>query len=416
MAVSSTIEYCTDRDLQDIFPHLSEYNLKRRLYNFTLLGVTAQDVDTITSCYIADNSGLVTNLFIDGQDMSIREQAIPSTQSGNSSADTAEVISYGETKITTENGHNLLLDPGWIIGIGGGVSEKMLITSSNVSNTVEVRRGFDGSTQETSQYASDGDIYFWTKLSQKGEWTYSSNDDCLLLTWDSDPNDSIIEAGDDWATIKTRFRRKASRLIESHLDNRLSREVLKDREGNYPEIIVHATALQTVILLLKAHDPNSEIIAPFKDELDELIDGLKAGSIVLPTSISGDSSKGVIREVSVNSSSDLRPIELRGHYNGSGYELLKLYIDSGENGIIGTTKMTVKGKDSTLLKTDTLIDSEVITGDFQHLGVGSLYIRWGGDDVATAITTAADEYEIELWGSSLDTTVSSVGSMRMTRR
>ena len=78
--------------------------------------------------------------------------------------------------------------------------------------------------------------------------------------------------------------------------------------------------------------------------------------------------------------------------------------------------MTVKGKDSNLLKTDTLIDSEVITGDFQHLGVGSLYIRWGGDDVTSAITTASDEYEIELWGSSLDTTVSSVGSMRMTRR
>ena len=136
----------------------------------------------------------------------------------------------------------------------------------------------------------------------------------------------------------------------------------------------------------------------------------------MPTSISGDSSKGVIREVSVNASSDLRPIELRGHYSGSGYELLKLYIDSGENGIIGTSKMTVKGKNTNLLKTDTLIDSEVITGDFQHLGVGNLYIRWGGDDVTSAITTASDEYEIELWGSSLDTTISSVGSMRMTRR
>ena len=71
---------------------------------------------------------------------------------------------------------------------------------------------------------------------------------------------------------------------------------------------------------------------------------------------------------------------------------------------------------ASILKTDTLIDSETITGDFQHLGVGSLYVRWGEDDVTSAITTASDEYEIELWGSSLDTTVSSVGSMRMTRR
>ena len=323
MAVTSTIEYCTDRDLQDIFPHLSEYDLKRRIYNWEV---------ATGSRYRSRNSGLVSQLFADGRDL------------------------------------------------GAGQSSEGAVDSNNE----------------------------WY-LDSAGDTIYYYNDE-------TNPDSMIMEAGDDWATIKTRFRRKASTLIESHLDNRLSREVLKDREGNYPEIIVHITALQAVILLLKAHDPNSEVIEPFKSELDELIDGLKAGSIVLPTSISGDSSKGVIREVSVNASSDLRPIELRGHYNGTGYELLKVYIESGENGIIGTSKMTVKGKDSDLLKTDTLIDSEVITGDFQHLGVGSLYIRWGGDDVTSAITTAADEYEIELWGSSLDATVSTVGSISMTRR
>ena len=321
MAVTSTIEYCTDRDLQDIFPHIAEYDLKRRIYNWKTTDTSNQ--------YQAFNTGTITQLYFDG------------------------------------------------------------IEGTSVSDS------------------PDADY----------EYNYSSTTDSIQVFHSStNPNNMIMEAGDDWSDIKTRFRRKASRLIESHLDNRLSREVLNDREGNYPEIIVHITALQTVILLLKAHDPNSEVIEPFQEELNELIDGLKAGSIVLPTAISGDSSKGVIREVSVNASSDLRPIELRGHYNGTGYELLKVYIESGENGIIGTTKMTVKGKDSTLLKTDILIDSEVITGDFLHLGVGSLYIRWGGDDVTSAITTAADEYEIELWGSSLDSTISSAGSIRMTRR
>ena len=324
MAVTSTIEYCTDRDLQDIFPHLASTDLKVRLYNFQTTGTS--------NLYLARNTGLCSQLYADGEDLGTAE------------------------------------------------------ANSGVVNA-------------------------------NGEWYYDSNLDTVYY-FDSAtaPNDRIMEAGDDWATIKTRFRRKASRLIESHLDNRLAREVLKDREGNYPEIIVHITALQTVILLLKVHDPNSEVITPFQEELNEILDGLKAGSIVLPTAISGDSSKGVIREVSVNASSDLRPIELRGHYSGSGYELLKVYIDSGEGGIIGTTKMTVKGKDGTLLKNNTLIDSQVITGDFDFLGAGSLYIRWGGDDVTSAITTATDEYEIELWGSSLDATVSSVGSIRMTRR
>ena len=321
MAVTSTIEYCTDRDLQDIFPHITEYDLKRRVYNWQSTGTS--------NLYEAKNTGTITQLFQDGEDLDNAESSTPNANK---------------------------------------------------------------------------------------EWRYvSTSDSCLYFNDTTNPNSMIMESGDDWGTIKTRFRRKASRLIESHLDNRLSREVLKDREGNYPEIIVHISALQTVILLLKAHDPNSEVIAPFQDELSELIDGLKAGTITLPTSITSDSSKGVIREVSVNASSDLRPIELRGHYNGTGYELLKVNIDAGENGIIGTTKMTVKGKDGTLLKNNTLIDSQVITGDFDFLGIGSMYIRWGGDDVTSAITTANDEYEIECWGSSLDTTISSVGSVRMTR-
>jgi len=324
MAVTSTIEYCKDRDLLDVYPHLPSADLKVRLYNFQTTGTS--------NLYLARNTGLITQLYADGEDL-----GDPEANSG--------------------------------------------VVNAN------------------------------------GEWYYDSDLDTVYY-FDSGtaPNSRIMESGDDWATIKTRFRRKASRLIESHLDNRLSREVLKDREGNYPEIIVHVTALQTVLLLLKAHDPNNDVIEPFKSELDELIEGLKAGSIVLPTSISGDSSKGVIREVSVNASSDLRPIELKGHYSGTGYELLKVYIDSGEGGVIGTTKMSVLGKSSSLLKTDTLVDSEIITGDFQTLGAGSLYIRWSGDDVTSAITTAADEYEIELWGSSLDATVSSIGSVIMTRR
>ena len=55
------------------------------------------------------------------------------------------------------------------------------------------------------------------------EFNYSSSTDSVqVFKTTTNPNDMIIEAGDDWSDIKTRFRRKASRLIESHLDNRLS--------------------------------------------------------------------------------------------------------------------------------------------------------------------------------------------------
>ena len=31
MAVTSTIEYCTDRDMADVYPAISEFDLKKRL-------------------------------------------------------------------------------------------------------------------------------------------------------------------------------------------------------------------------------------------------------------------------------------------------------------------------------------------------------------------------------------------------
>ena len=70
--------------------------------------------------------------------------------------------------------------------------------------------------------------------------------------------------------------------------------------------------------------------------------------------------------------------------------------------------------DTDKLKADQVVTSEKITGDYDLI-CSSLYMRWSGDDVITATTTTNDEYEIELWGSSLDASVSSVGSLRMTR-
>ena len=320
MALTSSIAYCTDRDLQDIYPHISEYDLKRRLYNW----------EKATNLYACLNSGLVTLLFKNGSDMGDPETSTPSVNNQ------------------------------W-------------------------------------QYVSDEDtVYFYNSVAA------------------SNPNNLIMEAGDDWATITKRIREKASRLLESRLDYRMAREVFKDREGNYPAIIIHATALQGVILLLKSHDPNNEIIAPFQDEYEEIIEGLSAGRIVLPTNRSGDASKGIIREVLVDTSADLRPVELKGHYGGTGYELLKVIIDSADETIIGTATYSVYAKNTTTLKTDQIVTTETINGDYQPL-IGNLKIRWGGDDSATAKVYEDDEYEIELWGSSLDATISSVGSIVMTR-
>ena len=321
MAVTSTIEYCTDRQVQDVYS-ISQHDLKRRLYNW---------VDQGSNEYISYNTGLVTVLFADGIDQ------------GSAEANEA------------------------------AVTEAL-------------------------------------------EWFYDSAGDYVRIFHATNPNSMIMEAGDDWATIKTRIRRKASRLIESRLDYRMAREVVKDREGNYPEIIIHATALQSVLLHLKSADPNNEVIEPFQNDLNEIVEGLSTGKIVLPTAISVDSSKGIIREVAVDTASDLRPVELKGNYDGAGYELLKVIIDSSDDTIIGTATYSVYKKSSTTLKTTQIVSSKTINGDFQTLGVGDLYIRWGGDDVATALVKEDDQYEIELWGEALDSSIPSAWSVEATRR
>ena len=323
---TSNIQYCTHRDIKDTYPAINDSgDAKRPIYGWVTTGTS--------NLYLARDTGLVTQLFADGEDLGDAE------------------------------------------------------ANSGVVDT-------------------------------NGEWYYDSNlDTVYYFNSSTNPVDMLMESGDDYATLITRVAKRASRMIDSKIGYRVTDTQIKDREGNYPDIIVRAASLQSVILLLTSEDPTNPIIEPFKEELLEIVEGINAGTIViLGNQRTMDAAKGIIREVSVNPSSDLRPVELTGHYTGSAYELLKVYIDSGENGVIGTTRMTVKGKDSTKLKNTVLIDSEIITGDYQSLGLSDMKIRWSGDN-DSAVTTADDEYEIEVFGHNLDSsTPGQVGNIKMTRR
>tara|TARA_Y100000593_G_scaffold93242_1_gene187396 strand:+ start:1013 stop:1975 length:963 start_codon:yes stop_codon:yes gene_type:complete len=318
---SSNIAYCTDRDLSDVFPGISEFDLKTRIINWQTTGTS--------NLYLARNSGLVTQLFSDGEDLGDAE------------------------------------------------------ANSGVVNA-------------------------------NGEWYYDSDLDTVYY-FDSatNPNDRVMETGDDWATIKTRFRKRASRLIESMIDYRVAGEIWKDREGNYPDVIVRAAALQTAILLIKSQDPSSDLILPYQDELDNYMEGLRAGTIVLPSQSTVDASKGIIREVSVNGSTAVRPVELRGTYGGSGYDIIKLKVIDG--GVLGTATYSVWVKSSESPKADQVLTAEKITGDYDLL-VWGLYVRFAGlaDD---SVATANDEYEIPVYSNYLDSsTPGQVGTIGMTRR
>ena len=166
---------------------------------------------------------------------------------------------------------------------------------------------------------------------------------------------------------------------------------------------------------MKAHDPQNEVISSFDMEYSEIVRGIKSGSITLPNSITQDSGKGIIREVSVNPSTTLRPVSIVGEYQGSGYDLLKIVVSTA--GAIGAAKMTVYQKDGDKLKTDASVEAELIDGDYQFLAPG-LRIRWSAAviDGSTDVATLNDEYEVEVYGENIDSTQHQVGTVSLTRR
>jgi len=313
--------YCTNRDLKDVFPSLDEFDTKTTIYGWVVHS---------SSLYRADNSGLITQLFANGQDLGSAE------------------------------------------------------ANSGVVNA-------------------------------NGEWFYESSLDAVYYYNSStNPNDMLMESGDDWATLKTRYISNAEKYLDSRLDGKLPRKQFKDKDGNYDYILVRTTALIACSFLIRASDPVSQIADALFGEAELNIASLNEGSTKLSWQTTGDASIGVIREGTVNG--NLRIVDTRGAYSGI-YDKIGVKISTA--GAIGTAKYSVWESDSTNLGTekmnnsDTATYTETITGEYQILSRG-LKIRFAGDTGDTA--TLNDYWEIEVSGKYEKTDTGMPLSMRMSRR
>ncbi len=316
MAVTSTIEYCTDRDIYDVYPQIKTADAKTRIYGW---------VTHSSNLYRADNCGLITQLFANGQDL--------------------------------------------------------------------------GSAEANSGVVNSND-----------EWFYESTLDAVYYyNSATSPSDMIMESGEDAATFTQRYRRNASRYVESKLDSRMASEISLDREGAYPYIIKRTASLVAVGMMLKADDPMNEVAGAFMEEADEYLVGLKSGDIQIPTSVTGDAPYGVIRDVTYTAGK-VRPIQTRGSYLGT-YDLIKVKIIDA--GAIGTSTYSVWEKSSTDLKATQVVTAETINGDYQQCA-GGLEIRFAGATDST-VATANDEWEIEVYGTGEDVRTSNIGNINMTR-
>jgi hypothetical protein len=248
-----------------------------------------------------------------------------------------------------------------------------------------------------------------TDLNVEGEWFYNSAEDITYYYSASDPNDKLMESGEEFSTLITRITANASRYLDAKLDPNLPREQLKDKEGNYDYIIVRTTALIAAVFLIRSHDPTSEVATAMMEDAMGNIDSLNKGGAALSWQTTGDSSKGIIRDVTYTSTK-IRPVDTRGRWSGT-WDLLKVKVITG--GVLGTATYSVWGKDENSLKSMKVVDEEKITGDYQTLA-GGLEIRFGGSTDSTQ-AAANDEWEIEVAGWQEEVDNSAINSIKMTR-
>ena len=205
-----------------------------------------------------------------------------------------------------------------------------------------------------------------------------------------------MESGEDWATHKTDLMAKASRYFDAYVDKALPRSQWKNESNEFDYIIVRTVAQICAYFLISAHDPESSDAERLKVEYADILDKINGGEIKLGFEKSKDSSQGFLREVSVNSSSTLKPLDLRGHYSGI-YDKIKLKVITG--GAIGTATYSVWVAGNDKLGNDEgsqVITTEKIDGTYQSLS-GGLQVRFGSKDY-DAEATANDTYEVEAFG------------------
>lgn len=296
------IKYCTHRDLKDVYPNIDEFDSKVPIYGWT---------EVTDDYWRADNTGLVTKLFADGQEL------------GNS---------------------------------------------------------------ETS--AGDVDT--------QDEWYYDSTTDTTYLFTTNDPNTQLIESGEDFSTIITRYIENASRYLEARLDANIPRKFFKDVDGNYDYVIVRTTAQFATAFAIRSIDPASEVANVIWEEAQMAIAMINDGQTKLSNMVTSDSPEGVLTEIAYSTASTIRPVDTRGQYGGV-YDRIQIKITLG--GAIGVAKYSIWVRDDTGLKKNKVVTDKVIDGGYQTVA-GGLQIRFSAPTVdgSLDIATVDDEWELEVFG------------------
>ena len=391
MAAAPT--YITHKQLKRIFPQIDEFDQKTQLFGW---------VEKTSGEYVSYNSGLVTEVFVDGASLGQKNQTVGT--SSKTAINYVGTYSATATSLVVDDG-SALTDDSYI-----KINDEILLITNISTNTLTVSRGHFHTDATTIN--NDTPIYQHFYPSANGDNLYDSDNDFFVLKYGSDPNDVLVEAGEDFTDMVTQYRADASRYFDSRVDPSLPREQLKDKSGNYDYMVIRTVGLIASCFMIRSKDHNSELATSFMEEAENNIVLLNEGKAALSWQNTADASQGLIRDISYTSGA-IRPVDTRGNWNGT-WDLIKVIITTG--GVLGTAKYSVYTKDSDKLKNNQVVTDKIITGDFQPLA-GGLEIRFGGEtDSSTANASGTpDEWEIEVTGQTEYVDSSDMKSIKLTR-
>ena len=407
--------YCTHKEFKRVFPQIDEFDGKTPIYGWGE-GLTNW-YDTSLDIYFSHNTGLITQLFFDGAEI----DRIPFNQTETTKLDGA--LAPDGAVFYVDASHGLAADD--IVKIDNEYIRVTSVSSDTINcATPSTNRGLFNTNAQ--HHANDTSVYLIIDASADLGDEQSASRDAISDVYDTeldlsilviggsiDPNDHLIESGEDFATMVTQFRTDASRYLDSRLDPKLPKNQLKDKEGNFDYMIVRTTALYAAAFMVRTKDPTSEIAAALILEADNNVQLLNEGRAALSWQNTGDASKGVLRDVSYTDGS-VRPVDFKGRAGGVDYDLIKISISGSTAGTIGTAKYNVYVKDSSGLKTNQVVTEEVITGDYQTLAYG-LQVRFAGT-TNSSVATATNEWEVEVRGYNEEIDTADLKGIKMTRR
>ena len=412
--MATDFKYAAQTDLEMYYPNFSSYDSKNQIMGWTTESFTKQDTSTV-SFYVAYNSGLMSQLFIDGKSQQAGNQTIGTTKV----ADTSESVNaVSETVIDIDGDYgNLTVDT--FIKIGNEIMYIKLLTDGS-PDTMSVIRACLGTSMEA--HDSGADIFEHFKPTASGHNLYDADNDFIILKYGSDPNDNLTEDGQNSSTYFDQMLVNASMELNNLLDARYPMPLPKydvfdantshsTASTEYDAIIFKMTCYICISNLLRSESKMEE--ADYynglvtKAERTGMVDRLNAGEFKLAFEVDSTDSQGKVRTISKAGSMDI--VETAGEWSGENYDVCRITCTTA--GAYGTAVVKAETYGSDALFGTTTEDIK-ITGGLQHL-VSGLYVRFQG--ASMNLSGTADSWEVTVTNENRKRTNPMTSGIELTR-